>query len=598
MEKIDISPSTIKSDILLVDSEYKILRIPDYQRNYVRWDERVDEFWADLTERKMVLPFLWSFILKEDDSSKIPVIEIVDWQQRTITIALFLSALRNIAKENNCEPFSLRVQRYMEQDGSWWEHTWRYFLECWTNIQEFFEQHVLNFNWNLLKDKLPNITRSKNESLWNMVKNYKKIYSNISKHIEGKNNIADILTELLNKILNYQIVVIKVHSDEEAYIAFEIVNASWVKLENIDLLKNLFIKESYNKYSNDEQELVKIRRKEMTDYISDSNTKSNIESFLKHFWSARHWYITWKDLYVAFKKEISNVWVDVLSEELLRDAHLYNQFWNPEWATFVDRYDYNLSIIKSLNAIKTFGITQVYILFLTALRYKKEIWDKRVKKIFKLLEYFHFIYSVIWKWQANKVEKLYWKYCEDFIKVINETEGMEEWERGERIQKVFDKLKREMIDLLNEYIPNEDFKNWFVNIQLKSSNKDLIRYILSLYESAITGGGKQPDFELTNIEHIYPQDDSKQTETNSLLNNIWNLSLLETNYNSEAQNKPLPDKIPIYKKSVYKQIEEVIDMYENSSEEKNTWSEQKTNYRAGKIADEIIRYIEEKFNKM
>ncbi len=598
MEKIDISPSTIKGDILLIDSEYKILRIPDYQRNYVWWDERVEEFWSDLTERKMVLPFLWSFILKENDESSFPVIDIVDWQQRTITIALFLSALRNIAKENDCLAFALRVQRYLEQDWSWWEHSWKYFLECWSSVQEFFEQHVLHYEWNLLKDKLPTIYRTKQETLWNMVKNYKKIYWKINSYIEGKNNIADVLTELLNKILNYQIVVIKVHSDEEAYIAFEIVNASWVKLENIDLLKNLFIKESYSKYSKEEQEKVKARWAEMTDKVSDSNTKSNIESFLKHFWSARKWYITWKDLYVAFKREIWNLWVDVLSEQLLEDARLYNQFWNPEWSVFLERSDYNSSVIKSLTALKTFWITQVYILFLTVLRYKNEIWDKRVKKIFKLLEYFHFIYSVVWKWQANKVEKLYWNYCVEFIKAIESSQGLDDSERSNRIQKVFDKLKREMVDLLNEYVPNDDFKSWFMNIQLKLSNKELIRYILTLYESAITPWAKRPDFEFTNIEHIYPQDDSKQSESNSLLNNIWNLALLETKYNSEAQNKPLPDKIPIYKKSEYKQIADVVTEYEWSSEENRVRSEEKTSKRARVIAEAIEGFIEEKFNKM
>lgn len=598
MEKIDIGPSTIKWDILLMDSEYKVLTIPDYQRNYVRWDERVEEFWSDLTERKMVLPFLWSFILKEEEKDWTKVIDIVDWQQRTITIALILSALRNIGKEYGHEPFALRVQRYLEQDWSSWEHTWNYFLKCRSDTQAFFEKHVLHYDWDLLNDKYPKIVRSKNETLRNMQKNYKTIYEKLTKYLEWKPKIADVLSDLLNKILNYQIVVIKVHNDEEAYIAFEIVNASWVKLENIDLLKNLFIKESYDKNSTDIQDKVKERWKEMTDNVSDSNTKWNIESFLKHFWSARHWYITWKDLYVSFKKELSEIWVDELSQQLLEDAKLYNKFWSPEWNEFVEKFEYNSSIINSLIALKIFWITQVYILFLTVLRYKNEIWDKRVKKIFKLIEYFHFIYSVVWKWQANKVEKVYWNYCVEFIKALEKSKNLDESDRSERMQKVFDKMKSELIGLLNEYVPNEDFQSWFINIQLKSSNKDLIRYILSLYESAITTWAKKPDFELTNIEHIYPQDDSKQAEINALLNNIWNLALIEKDKNSRCWNKPLPEKIPIYKESIYEQIAEVVNEYENSSDEEKSRSETRTVERAKLIAKKITKYIEEKFNKM
>ena len=91
MSSIDIEPKTIWEEILIKPESYKRFRIPDYQRNYVRDDERIDEFWQDLTERK-TLPFLWSFIVKDEwlSSAWFPIVDIVDWQQRTITIAIFL----------------------------------------------------------------------------------------------------------------------------------------------------------------------------------------------------------------------------------------------------------------------------------------------------------------------------------------------------------------------------------------------------------------------------------------------------------------------------------------------------------------------------
>ena len=65
VSSININPTTIGEEILVKQEHYKKLRVPDYQRNYV-WDEdRIDEFWLDLTERKS-LPFLGSFIIKEE----------------------------------------------------------------------------------------------------------------------------------------------------------------------------------------------------------------------------------------------------------------------------------------------------------------------------------------------------------------------------------------------------------------------------------------------------------------------------------------------------------------------------------------------------
>ena len=74
----------------------KFFRIPDYQRPYVWDEERIEDFWKDLTEGDINLPFLWSFIFKEDDDQ---IFDIVDGQQRILSISILLAALRTIAKE-------------------------------------------------------------------------------------------------------------------------------------------------------------------------------------------------------------------------------------------------------------------------------------------------------------------------------------------------------------------------------------------------------------------------------------------------------------------------------------------------------------------
>ena len=265
----------------------------------------------------------------------------------------------------------------------------------------------------------------------------------------------------------------------------------------------------------------------------------------------------------------------------------------------MDRYDYNSQIIKSLLAIKSFWVTQAYILFLTVLRYKNEIWDKRVRNIFKLIEYFHFIYSIVWKWQANKVEKVYWKYCKIFIEAIQNIKENElnESEWSDHMSHKFNLLRQELRNLLNEYVPEEWFITAFSSLQLKSQNKDIIRYILSLYELSLTTWWTEPNFEITNIEHIYPQNENKQSETNNLVNNIWNLVLLEKNLNSKCGNEPLSKKISVYKENnTFKQVSEIVDYYEHN--ENDTRSEQYIQDRAKNMAKQIYSYVQAKIDKM
>lgn len=596
MSSININPTTIGEEILVKQEHYKKLRVPDYQRNYV-WDEdRIDEFWLDLTERKS-LPFLGSFIIKEEANKwEYPIIDIVDWQQRTITIGLFLAALRNVAKENNAEYFSRIVQRYLEVEKKSWWYTWKFYLECRSNIQEFFEDNFLKYDWDIKRYK-NKITKTQ-ETMRNMKKNYNNIYEKISKYVEWKNDVSEVLWALLDKILTYEIVSIKVTKDEEAYIAFEIVNASWVKLENIDLLKNLFLKESYDKFSSSneqkEQDAVKERWNRMTENIKSAATKWNVESFLKHFWSARFWYITWKELYWSYKSLINKEGVDKVSIEMEEDSSLYKDFWSPEWKTFVDKYEYNSSIIRSLNALRIFGISQAYILFLTILRYKNEIWEKKLRNMFRLIEYFHFIYSVIWKQQANKVEKKYWEYAKEFIKAVNDEKDAKDPKHDDYVQQEFDKFKSELLNLLKEYVPESDFMSWFTSFQLKN-NRDIVRYILSLYEQSITSWWTEPNFETTNIEHIYPQNNTKQNEDNDLVNNIGNLMLLERDLNSKGWNLPLDQKIEIYREcNTYKQVESVINTYDSSEEINDTWTENAIKERALEMGKSIYDYIYKK----
>jgi len=90
-----------------------------------------------------------------------------------------------------------------------------------------------------------------------------------------------------------------------------------------------------------------------------------------------------------------------MSNEMLEDAILYNNMTNSDTSKyqFSKEYKYNEQIKSHLKNIKTFQITQAYILLLTLFRYKEIIGERKVRNIINRIEKFHFAYSSIAKLQ-------------------------------------------------------------------------------------------------------------------------------------------------------------------------------------------------------
>ena len=573
----------------------KFFRIPDYQRPYVWDEERIEDFWKDLTEGDINLPFLWSFIFKEDDDQ---IFDIVDGQQRILSIAILLAALRTIAKEIGHSNLTNSIQqRIAETDNL--GNSKDFFIHCREDVDFFFREYILSGDKNI-KEIWEKITK-KDTSKYNIKNNYLHIYSLIKSTIKEKGiewdavEIAKFIDMILNKIDDYSIVYIKVSSDEQAYTAFEIVNARGQELGNIDLLKNLFFKEAAKDQN---KKAIVERRETMVNNIQNcSGVKVNLESFLKHFWHAR-WgkskLASSKRLFYLFKQEILSQKnrYDSLSSEMLEDSEKYKNFTDPDGKVFLyedspKTYQYNLEIQNSLKNIASFSITQAYILFLTILRYQKEIGNRKVRDIFRCIESFHFAYSAIAKEQGNKVEKIYWKYAEEFINAIENSNSLED--RGNKINLVYQELKKY---LQNLYPSQEVFREKFINLEYKSINKDLLRYVLTQYELFLNGwtGEKKPDFTNTNIEHIYPQknEDKDNILDEKTVNNIGNLTLLSIKLNSSSSNNTFVEKMEHYQKSEYQMVRNIVKDFNdwNRIRNKETISE-----RAKKMADDLYTAI-------
>lgn len=588
---MEIREAKIGKEILTASTDLKKFKIPDYQRPYVWDEERVEDFWKDLVSRDGDnLPFLGSFIFQsmEEDPH---TLEIVDGQQRIMTLSILLSVLRNLSKEIKHDHLINSIQQRITKTNNLGEEEF-YFLECWKDTQIFFIEHILKRSGDI--SKIIEKIHQKDKTKYNIKNNYDFLYELAKDYVElGKDakKTAIKIDEILRLIDNFSIVYIKVENDEDAYTAFEIVNARGQELGNLDLLKNLFYKDAASKKRSEE---MKEKWETIVKNISEcSGAKVNLESFLKHFWYSKFGKsnpIPSKRLYRAIKKHLNSM-IDKdpyksFSDEMLENSEIYKTFFDLneyDWTGSGVKSDkYNKQIQESLVFLRGFNVTQAYVLFLSLVKNRNKIGQKRIRNLVRAVERFHFLYSAITKSQANKVEHLYGRFAEEFNKACLENDE-------DKINKVYGDLFQKLEDL----IPfRSEFVEMFKEIEYKRSMMPTIRYIFSQLERKMNGsyGSLKIDWINANIEHIYPRDAvHKDKNCEKVKESIGNLMVLSVQENSSVGNKDVANKLPTYKESPLKIVQEVVLEIERNPLKWNAENIKSRGERLAKESYEIVK---------
>ncbi len=517
-------------------------QIPDYQRPYVWSEERVEEFFNDLiSEEAISLSFLGSFIFQKKEDG---VYDIVDGQQRMITLAILIAVLRDISKEflssgklSNLEKdrlssFASSLSDRLTDKTSFGEIE-GYTLKVWSSDEDFFNSFILEGS------ATPKRPLKKFLSQFNVYKNYNFLYKQVKKLITQSEGALAAFRKISDSIDKLRVVTIEVDSDEEAYTAFEIVNARGQELGNIDLLKNLFYK---NASANDDLESMKSKWAEVISNIEDvSAVKVNTESFLKYFWHSYFGgtkFTTSKNLYRNFSNYIKQNGYNPVANDLVENSKIFRSFFDLIDYNWTEKRDYNAQILTFLKNIRSFEITQSYILFMSIIR--NSVDSKKVRDIIGATEKFHFAYSAISKKQANKVEKLYGKFAEKFQNTNTED-----------AQAIGDIYAR-FIQKLEELFPGEsEFMESFMEIDYRRpKHRNIIRYVFQKINLEDTQSATSFNFEenLANLEHIAAQSGDENIELESM-HQIGNILPLSKYVNSAAGNASIKDKVEEYYKN-------------------------------------------------
>lgn len=572
---MEINQGKIGKYIFTRDRKEVSFRIPDYQRPYV-WDiEKVEEFWKDLLDNSGVnLPFIGSFIFKAENGE----LDIVDGQQRIMTIYLLLAALRDYVREKGeSKTLADNIQERISDTTSLGVPV-RYTLTCWDDVDGFLKESILSGKRSSHEIKKENVKKRTEISKKNIIANYTYIYDVLipeSIKSEEPGDIDVAIGEMIDdKIHNLEFVYIKVNSDEEAYTAFEIVNARGQALGSIDLIKNLFFK---NAAIADEKGWAVEKWEQMIKNTVDL-PKVDPETFLRHFWlsiKGESEFITNKKLFRSIKSLMSeNENYRTLLSRLTEDSEIYGHFYDPDQFVWVEEYKHNAEIANHLKNIRIFGVTQPNILFLSVIRNRDKFASRTVRNLFRLIEVFHFAYSVVGHGQANQIEKLYAKYAE-----------MIETRNKEELSDIYNSLRNALRNILSARVTKELFVRGFQEISYKK--RDIVRYVFSVLERQYGAVELKIDWINANIEHIEPQKSGSNNLDTDLINHIGNLVILSQACNSRVGNKSIDEKVNIYKTDECRNLKIVQQVTAFLDQHPGAWNRELIEERSRILAEDL-----------
>lgn len=519
--------------ILFSNEKYEV---PRYQRSYSWEEDQAVDFWNDLTGESASY-FIGSFVFNYENIDKTGHIDVIDGQQRLLTIIILMAVLRDTYKQIGDIKGADRIQRMcIAFEDKYGNLTYR--IKSGDTIQEYFNKYIQAGDLNIEESQ----PKNKEE------KRIKKVYLFLKERIQE--HLDDLLsTEEKRKFIQglwdnvdaIKVVSIQIQNEEGAYEIFETLNARGVELSVADLLKNYMFK-NINLGTDNNKDIVKEKWLFIDENIRATGT--DLKRFFRYYWLSKYAFVTDKKLFREIKTEIKDH--ERFLENLVGASEWFNKFYEcnrVHWDEIKDGH----KIFKSLCGIKLMDVTQCYVLFMSILRNMTKL-GTRVKRVFEIIEKFTFKYFVICRLPGNKVERLYSKYARELERIINSSKPKH---IPGNIQALFVKLEKELKSISPSF---EEFQENFLELSYRQGEKSrqLIKYILEKIDAFKRKGAYKIDFDAVNIEHILPQNPGKEwnlkkSEIKNYVNKIGNLTLIKKEINSKVGNKSIKNKVKILK---------------------------------------------------
>lgn len=519
-----------KEDKIVRLLSQNLLVIPRNQRKYV-WDKTN---WADLlSDIKFIVDnssdtehFLGSIVLRsESPISGVDKFSIIDGQQRTITIILFLLALIRIFKDEDLqEDVDGTLQYLFLKDRKNVEHLILH-SEAHIVLKDLSEAIRTSKHGDTLAQIQSGITVSKSEKIfWD---GFVYFYTSL-KDISTKHG-TQYIVKIKDSLLDARYIRIIADTDADAYTVFEILNARGLSLEDYELLKNYIMRYIQPKEKVDE---VRVKWSKL-----ENNLGKHINTFFRHY--VTHIVGTcssgvYRTLQTKFPKEK----VADLLNDLYKKSFLYNLIVSPDQYRNSEEYEI-LTYLKSSRSSQL----RPLILSLISVYNSKRISEIEYLEALRFIKNFFVCFTIISSEKSNKLTEIIERYS-PLIEANPSLDTLSSFFASMRSKlPTIDTFKRTFAELgySNHY---EYYKD--------SAKKNQVLAALKLIESYLSPGFS---FRDVTIEHIIADSGSKDSAT------IGNLSLLERNLNEKCKDKSIEEKITIYSDSNLRMTRNLSNRY-------------------------------------
>jgi hypothetical protein len=497
------------------------LIVPVYQRPFAWTEDRVKDFWDDVTnaiDRKDPEYFIGTVVISDEllRGRK----QIIDGQQRIATVTILLSAIRDLLRASSQPKAAETIQAEFIASYDIAQKALEPKLSMSSDDAIFFRRFIVEGETNAK----PVDNRESNRLIIAARRFFDGQLAAL-KH-EKKNWYADVVGVASYVENNLRSVLVTVSSEADAFTIFETLNDRGADLTVSDLLKNYLFGRA-----GDAIDAVRDNWMQAVGTLEASG-KVALVDFLRHLWSAKHGATREKDLYSSIKKVITTKQEALsFSEYLQQAAQIYaalsssdHEYWRAK----------STATRKDVQSLLRLDLDQLKPLLISIML---KFPDKAIPAAMRALINWSIRGLIVGGVGGGRTEKAY-------------TEAAMKVQSGEITSVAA--LKKVLGDVVRS---DAEFGQAFSRAQITKSS--LARYLLLALEAKKRSDSDpelvaNEEVEKVNLEHILPKnaaiadwDEFSAGQKRAYTHRIGNLVLLRSDHNSTIGNKPWSVKKPI-----------------------------------------------------
>lgn len=498
--------------------------VPPHQRPYAWGEPQILDLFRDINDAKVRKKdeeyFLGTVVLADGSDGRE---SIIDGQQRLVTTSILIAAIRDyFANKGQTQRAQDITQEYLsKRDIRTQEET--AYLHLIPEDRDFFLSRVVLLPDNPARSVEP--ANQPQQRLDTAIKTAAKFVKNIS---ESTQDPDDALIDLLEFVEKQALLIsVKVGTENNAFIIFEVLNDRGLDLSIADLLKNYVFRLAGDRLSE-----VQVAWAAMTTAITDVAEEPDVKVFIRQAWIAGHGLTREKQLYDAIKKQISSKAKAVdYAKQLAKQAITYAALRNPSHERWKN---YNDTVTEALEVFDMVGVTQIRPLLIA-------VFEKFAEA------------------EVNKAIPMMVAWTVRFLVRGSGGSGTLEMYYADRAKEVFDgtiTTATKLYNAMKEVLPaDQEFLSAFETASVSKSN--IAKFYLRVLEGQNCAADDElivnPDSEKVNLEHIMPQTYTatawghiSQEDHGIFIKRLGNLALLNKRMNSKAANADFTTKKPFF----------------------------------------------------